>query len=141
MQAHQANPPFRFSVPGAWGGELRHLPDGLDQSTALTPLAALVAAVKGAGLTRKRAIRPARRGRRIAWESADGSKEMQWPSSVDVLWTPEEDAARDAEEAAAAEAKAADAAATQARAEARAVAVAKLQQLGISEADLAAILS
>ena len=70
----------------------------------------------------------------------DGRRVSRAELSVDVLWTAEEDAARDAEEAAAAEAKVADAAATQARAEARAVAVAKLQQLGISEDDIKAVL-
>lgn len=60
--------------------------------------------------------------------------------SIEVLWTAEEEAARDAEEAAKIEEDRRLATVIAGKAEARVVAVAKLEQLGVSEAELRAIL-
>lgn len=61
-------------------------------------------------------------------------------TAIDILWTAEEEAARDAEEKAAEEARAADVEIARQKAAARDVALSKLQQLGISQEDLAALM-
>jgi len=62
-------------------------------------------------------------------------------TEIDVLWTAEEEAAREAEELAAQEAAAASAEAARQKSVARDVALAKLQQLGISQGDVTALIS